>query len=109
MQKISRQNSARSCRNLDWGIPCEWSSSAHRSVRRPYSGYSGGKIDSQARDAEEQSAQRTFAPRCVSIDLEIGRDSGRIHSFAAVRGDTGQAYIYRGGDLAKSLLGLDEF
>jgi ATP-dependent DNA helicase RecQ len=45
----------------------------------------------------------------VSIDLEVGRESGRINSFAAVRGDTGQAYTYRGGDLAKALARLDEF
>ena len=45
----------------------------------------------------------------MSIDLEVGRDSGRINSFAAVRGDTGQAFIYRGGDLAKGLASLDEF
>jgi ATP-dependent DNA helicase RecQ len=45
----------------------------------------------------------------VSIDLEIGRESGRIHSFAAVRGDTGQAFTHRGGDLAKALAGLDDF
>jgi len=37
------------------------------------------------RDAATQDAGRaTLSSRCVSIDLEVGRDSGRIFSFAAV-------------------------
>ena len=32
-----------------------------------------------------------FAPRCLSIDLEVGVRDGRIHRFAAVRGDSGKS------------------
>ena len=30
-----------------------------------------------------------FKPRCLSVDLEVGKEDGRIHAFGAVRGDTG--------------------
>ena len=50
-----------------------------------------------------------FAPRCLSIDLEVGTKDGRIHSFAAVRGDTGQAFTCRSGDLPAALAKLDDF
>ena len=30
-----------------------------------------------------------FKPRCLSLDLEVGREDGRIHAFGAVRGDKG--------------------
>ena len=48
-----------------------------------------------------------FAPRCLSIDLEVGRDDGRIHRFAAVRGDTGESFHFRGGHLHAGLAKLD--
>lgn len=50
-----------------------------------------------------------FAPRCVSIDLEVGKNDTRIHQFAAVRGDTGESFIFKQGQLAKALDELDEF
>lgn len=59
--------------------------------------------------ANQALKQKAFAPRCLSIDLEIGSNSSRIHRFAAVRGDTGEALTYHGGDLAKALRRLDEF
>ena len=31
----------------------------------------------------------SFKPRCLSLDLEVGKEDGRIHAFGAVRGDTG--------------------
>ena len=43
--------------------------------------------------AHESSHASTFAPRCLSIDLEVGVRDGRIHRFAAVRGDTGQSFV----------------
>ena len=30
-----------------------------------------------------------FKPRCLSLDLEVGKEDGRIHAFGAVRCDTG--------------------
>lgn len=50
-----------------------------------------------------------FAPRCVSIDLEVGKKDGRIHQFAAVRGDTGAKFLFSSGNLARALTRLDEF
>ncbi len=50
-----------------------------------------------------------FAPRCISIDLEVGKNDSRIHQFAAVRGDTGESFIFKQGQLAKALEELDEF
>lgn len=32
--------------------------------------------------------------RCISIDLEVGRGSSRIHAFAGVRADTGRCVIF---------------
>lgn len=58
---------------------------------------------------KEKSQLAELAPRCLSIDLEVGKDDSRIHSFAAVRGDTGQAYVYQKGDLSTALSKLDEF
>ncbi len=56
-------------------------------------------------------SSRTFsaAPRCLSIDLEVGIRDGRIHSFAAVKGDTGESRVFRKGKLAAALAELDDF
>ena len=45
---------------------------------------------------------------CVSIDLEVGKENHRIHAFAAIRADTDQRVLYRGGDLHKAIRKLDE-
>ena len=50
-----------------------------------------------------------FAPRCISIDLEVGVRDSRIHSFAAVRGDTGKSFVFQKGSLAEGLARLDAF
>lgn len=66
------------------------------------------------RDPYEQTESLTGAkdqgagPRCLSIDLEVGVRDGRIHRFAAIRGDTGQSLIYGKGDLGKALAHLDD-
>ena len=59
------------------------------------------------RDGEPATDPVAFAPRCLSIDLEVGRDDGRIHRFAAVRGDTGESFHFRGGHLQAGLAQLD--
>ncbi|WP_291995114.1 RecQ family ATP-dependent DNA helicase [Candidatus Accumulibacter sp. ACC003] len=48
-----------------------------------------------------------FKPRCLSIDLEVGVQTRRIHKLAAVRGDTGETWRFDGGDLAGALHRLD--
>ena len=50
-----------------------------------------------------------FSSRGVSIDLEVGRDNGRIHSFAAVRSKNGEAFTFAGGNLHSALKRLDQF
>jgi ATP-dependent DNA helicase RecQ len=50
----------------------------------------------------------SFAPRCLSLDLEVGRDDSRIHRFAAIRGDTGKSFTFSRGDLAAALGELDK-
>jgi ATP-dependent DNA helicase RecQ len=57
----------------------------------------------------EPSKQAVMAPRCLSIDLEVGIEDERIHQFAAVRGDTDISYMYRNGDLQAALGELDRF
>ncbi|MEN3296260.1 MAG: ATP-dependent helicase RecQ [Burkholderiales bacterium] len=59
--------------------------------------------------AEKSSETTAVAPRCVSVDLEVGITDSRIHRFAAVRGDTGASFAFKNGDLAAALQKLDEF
>jgi ATP-dependent DNA helicase RecQ len=59
--------------------------------------------------ADKSGEVSAFAPRCLSIDLEVGVRDGRIHRFGAVRGDTGQAFVFQKGDLAAALEKLDAF
>ena len=47
----------------------------------------------------------SFKPRCLSVDLEVGKEDGRIHAFGAVRGDTGHGY--HGGGSGSQLTRLD--
>ncbi len=50
----------------------------------------------------------SFAPRCLSIDLEVGLRDTRIHSLAAVRGDRPEAtFHFRQGNLLVALEQLD--
>ena len=47
-------------------------------------------------------------PRCLSLDLEIGRREGRIHAIGAVRADTDERLVHFGADMSHALLKLDE-
>ena len=47
--------------------------------------------------------------RYISIDLEVGKDDGRIRAFAAVRTDTDRSMIFRNGNLTRALAELDDF
>ena len=49
----------------------------------------------------------SFAPRCLSLDLEVGVRNRRIHAFAALRPDTGGRLVFRGGNLTAALAELD--
>jgi ATP-dependent DNA helicase RecQ len=48
-----------------------------------------------------------FAPKCLSLDLEIGKSDHRIHQFGAVRGDSGKTLSFTNGDLDAALNQLD--
>ena len=61
--------------------------------------------EAQAR-APASKENESFTPRCLSLDLEVGKEDGRIHAFGAVRGDTGQGHS--GGGSAAALAKLDE-
>lgn len=50
-----------------------------------------------------------FAPRCLSLDLEVSPKDKRIQQFAAVRGDTGEAFSFSKGDPSAALRELDRF
>ena len=49
----------------------------------------------------------SFAPRCLSLDLEVGVRESRIRAFAALRPDTGGRLVFRGGNLTAALKKLD--
>ncbi len=59
--------------------------------------------------SEQLDERKSFTPRCASIDLEVGKKDSKIHQLAAVRGDTGQSFVFRQGSLAKALDDLDDF
>ena len=56
--------------------------------------------------ASASAKNQPFGPRCLSLDLEVGKEDGRIRAFGAVRGDTGQGHS--GGGSAAALAKLDE-
>ena len=55
------------------------------------------------------SKDQDFAPRCISLDLEVGKTDGRIHAFSAIRADTNQVIRSGGRNLKDALSKLDEF
>ena len=57
--------------------------------------------------AHASDRSEPFQLRCVSLDLEVGKEDGRIRACGAVRADTGQGYS--GGGSAAALAKLDEF
>ena len=50
---------------------------------------------------------RALNPQCLSIDLEVGRNSSIIHQLAALHGDTGDSLSFPPGVLAQALGDLD--
>ena len=53
--------------------------------------------------------ESSLLPRCLSLDLEVNKQNGRIRVFAAVRPGVDQPLIFERGDLAAALAKLDEF
>lgn len=56
-------------------------------------------------DASQPSI--SSSPQCLALDLEIGKDNGRLHQIGAVRPDTGEALHWKGGNLSAALDRLD--
>ena len=67
-----------------------------------------GKFDIDTRDAPSQERDNPIQPRCVSIDLEVGKVDGRIHAFGAVRADTGGSLTHSSDGLEAALGKLDD-
>lgn len=51
--------------------------------------------------------QVNFSPKCLSLDLEVGKNNHRIHQIGAVRGDSGKTLSFTKGDLDAALDQLD--
>ncbi|MCY4230101.1 MAG: DEAD/DEAH box helicase [Alphaproteobacteria bacterium] len=51
----------------------------------------------------------TLLSKCVSVDLEVDPNTGRIQSFAAIRFAPADTCIYSRGDLAAALRALDDY
>ncbi len=58
---------------------------------------------------KETAAAASVTPRCLSIDLEVGKRDERIHRFAAVRADTNTSLVFARGELRDALKKLDAF
>lgn len=56
---------------------------------------------------DQVSAPGRRGAKCVAIDLEVGRESGRIHQLAGVRGDSGDTVVFPPGTLHGALQSLD--
>ncbi len=50
---------------------------------------------------------KALTPQCLSIDLEVGRHSSRIHQLAALRGDSGERLTFPPGALDQALIEMD--
>lgn len=51
----------------------------------------------------------SLSSRCLSLDLEVGKQDHRIRAFAAVRRDVDQPLVFQDDDLAAALAVLDKF
>ena len=60
-------------------------------------------------DNPQSMGGKPYRPRCISLDVEVGKKDGRIHSLGAIRGDTGEpfSHLQRRG-LSEALSRLDE-
>ena len=43
-------------------------------------------------DTPQPPGGEPYRPRCISLDLEVGRKDGRIRAFGAIRGDTDECF-----------------
>ena len=45
-------------------------------------------------DTLQSMGGEPYRPRCISLDLEVGREDGRIRALAAIRGDTDERFSH---------------
>ena len=57
----------------------------------------------------QSSRAEPYRPRCVSLDLEVGRKDGRIRALGAIRGDTDERFSHsRRQGISEALSRLDD-
>ena len=60
-------------------------------------------------DTPQSAGGEPYRPRCVSLDLEVGRKDGRIRALGAIRGDTDERFSHsRRRGIAEALSRLDD-
>jgi ATP-dependent DNA helicase RecQ len=76
----------------------------HRSGNHP----TGGAANLAETIAAERLTMRLS--RCLAVDLEVAKNTGKIHAFAGIRPDTGESVVYPDADvtLDTALAGLDD-
>ena len=77
-----------------------------------------GDVDKRARTTADKGLSREIAAqrltmrlsRCLSVDLEVAKKTGRIHAFAGVRPDIGESAVFplAGRSLEQALAELDD-
>lgn len=45
-------------------------------------------------DTPQSMGGNPYRPRCISLDLDVGRKDGRIRALGAIRGDTGERFSH---------------
>ncbi len=60
-------------------------------------------------DTPQSAGGGPYRPPCISLDLEVGEEDGRIRALAAIRGDTDERFIHSGGQgISEALSSLDD-
>jgi len=60
-------------------------------------------------DTPQSAGGDPYRPPCISLDLEVGREDGRIRAIAAIRGDTGERVTHSGRKgISEALSRLDD-
>lgn len=58
--------------------------------------------------SDSGAAVSRLQPQCLSIDLEVGRQSARIQQLAALRGDSDERLTFPPGTLEEALTAMDQ-
>ena len=82
-----------------------------RSADQPGVGRKSGHEPRMGGSTPSPDGSSRLSSRCISLDLEVGKQDGRIHAFAGVRPDTDRPLTFasKGADLAAALARLDDY